>query len=110
MKLVNTVAMTLSVAFALNTAVAASNQYLAISTDSVVDIKTISGDVVTIDELKDGYSQVAGTRVVGPKLVMKRNAPIADMQLSNGEIVDFKTTSDLMLMGGDMGGGGKDKM
>ena len=109
MKLVNTVATTLIFTLAFSTVSTAStvrDQYLAMDVDNVVDLKTVDGNVVTIDELRDGYSQVSETKVVGRKLLTKRSAPIVDMQLFNGQIIDFQTARTMM-MGGDMGGGGK---
>ncbi|HLE12153.1 MAG TPA: hypothetical protein VI754_12945 [Bacteriovoracaceae bacterium] len=90
----------------MSTASTVRDQYLAMDVDNVVDLKTVDGNVVTIDELRDGYSQVSETKVVGRKLLTKRSAPIVDMQLFNGQIIDFQTARTMM-MGGDMGGGGK---
>ncbi|OFZ38428.1 MAG: hypothetical protein A2504_07570 [Bdellovibrionales bacterium RIFOXYD12_FULL_39_22] len=111
MKLLNSVvSVSVSVILTLGVApvLASDIQYIAFSTEKVLDLKTTGGDVVTIDEIKDGFSQVAGTKIVGSKLLMKKSAPVVNMKLFNGAIVDFKAAySGQSVMGGDMGGGGK---
>ena len=89
-----------------STTFALSNKYFSVDADQIQDMQTLDGDIVTIDDLKDGFATINNAFLKNNKLFLNQKSSIVDLKLVNGSIINFDSVSVMALIGGDMGGGG----
>jgi len=83
---------------------------LSFNIDDVVDIQTKDGSIVPVSDIIEGHESIGSVSISNQKLIIdSKNSirHIADIQLSNGKIINFADRIALSPGGGgDIGGGG----
>ncbi len=87
----------------------AGTSELQFRADAVLDLQATNGDVVTVNDIRDGYAEVKNVTVENDVLkihTMDGRSPVQNLQMFDGSRLNIPGMFQLC-RGGDGGGGGK---